>query len=155
MKLWNKLSHSKPVQDYATVFQRQIEVDCLQRGIPSNLEGFRAKFRRNLVGHWKTEPESELLPVTEWKFFSNGTAVQLNSSIIIGSSEVNFCWRERGDLVIDMCKAGDEDENSNWFPIHYNFKQKNGLITLVQLPETPTFKFYLTTDYLFFQGGPA
>ncbi len=158
MKIWNKLSHPSKrgqVQNYATVFHHQLEVDRVQRGIPGDLEGFRAKFRRNLIGHWKTEPESDMLPVTEWKFLSDGTAVQLNYSVIIGNTEVHFHWRERADFAIEMCQSGDYEDNSNWFPIQYNFKVKNGLIVLVQLPENPSFKFYLTTDYLFCQGGPS
>lgn len=159
MKLWDKFrywqfrrSKGGAVQNYAATFHRQIEADYRQLGIPTDLEGFRAKFQRNLLGHWRTDSDSESLSATEWKFFADGTAQQLNTSAIVGDTESRFQWRERGNFLIEMRPESDDDEGDGWFQLQYNFKSKNGQVVLLQIPESPTFKFYLTTDYPVFQG---
>ena len=159
MKLWDKFrywqfrrSKEGALQDYTTAFHRQIEADYHERGIPADLEGYRAKFRRNLVGYWKTDSEAESFSVTEWKFFADGTAWQRSTSSIVGDRETRFLWRERGNFSIEMRPESDDEETGSWFPLQYNFKSKAGQIVLFQVPQSQTFKFYLTTDYPLFQG---
>ena len=144
MKLWDKFrywqfrrSKHGALQDYTTTFQRQIQADYRERGIPTDLEGYRTKFRRNLLGHWKTGSESESFSVTEWQFFADGSAQQLNTSSIVGDTESRFLWREKANFIIEMRQANDDDETDSWFPVHYNFKSKNGQIVLLQIPEKP------------------
>ena len=159
MKLWDKFrywqfrrSKAGALQDFSATFQRQIQADYRELGIPTDLEGYRAKFQRNLTGHWKTDSEDESFSVTEWKFFADGTAQQLYTSSIVGNTETRFLWRERGNFAIEMRQESDDEETDRWFLLQYNFKSKNGQIVLLQVPETPAFKFYLTTDYPIFQG---
>ncbi|RYX81171.1 hypothetical protein EON83_25270 [bacterium] len=158
MKLWSKFSlgsKAAPVQSYATVFQQQIEADRVFRGIPHDVEGFRAKFRCNLIGQWQTESSYDMMTTTTWNFYANGTAQQINTSMITGDSEHYFRWREKSPFAIEMCQSSDDEDSANWFLVQYNFKTRNGQVILAQVPESSTFKFYLTTDYPVFQGDHA
>ena len=118
-------------------FRQQMEADRIRRGIPSDLEAYRQKFRRNLLGYWSTNPGYGPFAVTKWQFFPDGTALELYLSGS-GNDKTHYLWRELDDFTIELLETGtetdridedepmedddEEDEAPKWFRRSYDFK---------------------------------
>lgn len=141
--------------------ERSINNYRQRRGIPANLDGYRAKFRHHLSGQWTTWFETSPAPVDTWEFYADGTArVFMESGS--GSHEVAFRWEKTGDertiRLREMDRKVDEDETQDseeWSILRYDFKvieHYGPTVVLFQVPEKATFKFWFTTQYLRFTG---
>jgi hypothetical protein len=149
-----------------------------KEGIPDNtIEAYREKFKVAPLGHWTTSLDSGPWPTDTWEFYADGTGKIFQESAF-GDNEMLFEWQPKAERTIKFRILEEEDaENENeattvshdepetlkadptdppqeyWRTLVYDFKLIDYYVptpVLFEVPENETFKFGMTTDYLFF-----
>lgn len=138
--------------------------------IPETLEAYREKFKHAPLGRWHSFCDFGPFPTDTWEFYADGLG-KIHSYSGSGEGITHFKWQPEAERTIKFCEVDldkplesdsadppgyeTENESMDWITIVYDFKIVEHYcptVVMFQVPEGDTFKFWMTMDYLRFEG---
>ena len=162
LESWSGGLYQREIQGPIDAFRQNIVEDKKRRGVPESMEEYRKKFKRAPLGRWTSPYDYGPFSSDAWEFHADGTGKIFYYSGM-GDQETSFEWQEESERTIKFREMdGDEPEDENeeeerqcWGTLTYDFKiieHYGSTIVMFTVPEGEIFKFWLTRNYLEFEG---
>ena len=119
--------------------------ELLEKHTNKQIEKLREKFRCDLIGEWVSfEGTFSTMMNETWTFNEDGSGKIIYRSVMFGEDVDDFKWRRKGEFNIEIVYFGEDETDSNWVDVRYDFGEIQtdcgSVISLVEVDEENNLK---------------